>query len=1077
MAIVTTQQVIINVAVTGAQGANQLLGQLGVHTGKAGQTASASGKNMLALGNIAQTLTKALISMMGVLVAFNLLVTLPQKIMMGMVALGKTIIEMGEEISRSITQTAGLLASFATFGDTAEKSFNNAIQASRKLQMTFAQLAATSLATAEDMQKGFQVFVARGGLGMAGGDLDKAARTAAFLVNMTIALTGEQQKERQIYTEIDAFLSGQARAGAVVARLLKAQVGDLKTYLELHRQQGDLLEDLQKRFGGLNQAAARLGTTLTGSMTSIKGSLGILNEIAYRNGAFPTLQNITLQWRDTLQSAVLELGRVKNMAQGITPNTMSILRAFGALQVAIEEIVKSINAMVSAIMGVEGPAQMLEKIAGNIMKIALTASAAFKAIAVGQWSTDLEKVIQQIQKYGTLQKEGLTALESIGSYIQKMAKADVFAAEDASKISVMYENAQQAYKDYEEAVTNGKIGQGYFLTEFKNRLADLMDELQPYMATSPFGAFGKIWDQELAGADQKIKKMVSMMLMALSETNNAQTKIQSLFKSTADEADKAFARALNRLEKLKDEYYTTLFQQTGIDMLVVDYKRLAAARDLREELGAYPELLKEALSLNQKLLKLEEKITIEKAWQKAHEIYINQLKTSTDRQTGITEDYISLMNELNSAYIATTRTEDQYTAAMEQLNTVQERINLSTKIMRQEQEKLAGSILSGMMTGLFNEAELKALVAQYDALSKKLEQIMMFFDRLKVAITERAAFRQLAGDVKQYADEISTLLIRNKDLTEDLDYLRGTGQDLRPVMQDLTSNLKDIQAASQSVTEWIGYLNARLSNVPEGEQTSLRELIKQLEALDRQLKISERNTKEALGNMRVLMEDMTAFLREIWLQWGNGFVNTTEMIKETALAFFIDIAKNTGQLLAQVFQAAFEGESIIKVIKKFIGQALISLGIAAVNTGVIALIANALGGMAAVMFGMNPGAAIALIAAGTAAIAAGAALGASGGGGTKTAPQNTPVEPEPIYIRQQDVETQQGIQTVLRENTYAINRLNDEVTRLSRESGDVLVSRAVSRNPNMVVRPVMRAAANSFTVQRALGGALVGSNA
>src|SRR5512139_53515 len=256
----STQTVVINVVIRGGN-SQQLLNQLGLGGERVSRGVGAANT---AFGRLIGTLGKALISMAGVLVAFNLFVTLPQLIARGLLGLAAAMAKASEETRILIIQTAGLLASFASFGETTTESFNNAIAVSKKLQFTFAELAARSLATAEDMQKGFQVFVARGGWSFATGDMDKAAKMAAFLTNLTIALTGTLQKERQIYTEIDDLMQGQARAGSVVARLLKSQVGDLKSYLDLHRKQGDLLEDLMRMFSGIVEASNRLVDTLTG---------------------------------------------------------------------------------------------------------------------------------------------------------------------------------------------------------------------------------------------------------------------------------------------------------------------------------------------------------------------------------------------------------------------------------------------------------------------------------------------------------------------------------------------------------------------------------------------------------------------------------------------------------------------------------------------------------------------------------------------------------------------------------------------------------------------------------------------
>jgi hypothetical protein len=126
---------------------------------------------------------------------------------------------------------------------------------------------------------------------------------------------------------------------------------------------------------------------------------------------------------------------------------------------------------------------------------------------------------------------------------------------------------------------------------------------------------------------------------------------------------------------------------------------------------------------------------------------------------------------------------------------------------------------------------------------------------------------------------------------------------------------------------------------------------------------------------------------------------------------------------------------------------------------------------------------VGLLAAGVAAIAAGAALlasakgakggatsgGGAGGGSGDTAPSQ--------YIGQGNIAVQQYQMKVMENNTNATNALTNELGRLSKEKGDVLVSKAISRNPGMVTKPLTSSATRSFALQRSLGGALVGESA
>ena len=345
---ISTQTVVINIVVHGG-GSAQVLNQLGVNTANLGQKASAAAKNLHNLHQSLTVVSKALLSMVGVLIAFNLFITLPQQIARGLVGLAKAALTSADETQRAILSLAGIVATFATFGPNMATSFEVAAKASERLLVTFTQLAAKSLATPQQMMMGFQTFLARGG-GEFVKSLEEAAQVTKILVDATLALTQGQQAEKQITTEIGSLMEGQARAGSVLARLIKAQVGDLGAWLEKQKAAGTLLQSLRAMIGPLEQAGEKLGETVTGAFNSIKGSVEILNMLAMRQGGLKPILEVFRSIRDALADTLKEL---LNTPEQMSMQSKKLLGAFSMLSAAIEQVLRTIIMLVQGFTGTQ----------------------------------------------------------------------------------------------------------------------------------------------------------------------------------------------------------------------------------------------------------------------------------------------------------------------------------------------------------------------------------------------------------------------------------------------------------------------------------------------------------------------------------------------------------------------------------------------------------------------------------------------------------------------------------------------------------------------------------------------------
>jgi hypothetical protein len=217
---------------------------------------------------------------------------------------------------------------------------------------------------------------------------------------------------------------------------------------------------------------------------------------------------------------------------------------------------------------------------------------------------------------------------------------------------------------------------------------------------------------------------------------------------------------------------------------------------------------------------------------------------------------------------------------------------------------------------------------------------------------------------------------------------------------------------------------------------------------------------------------------------GSGFLNSLKLVYNFLKNNMQPVIFALGNAFGDVFQKIMEGtETALGVLRKFLGEALIMFGKWAVSTGLVEMI----GGLTVLgrSMGMNSAAGAKLMAVGLAAIAAGVAIaGSAGKGGSSSAAEKSTSsssgrekkEPEPYWVRNQEVAAQQGIQYVLEENSRAVRMLNGEISRLSKEKGDVLVTNTIKNNPKPIVNTMMKAASRSLTTRRNLGGALTDSS-
>lgn len=328
-----SQQVVVRISVQNGGQVQQTVNQIGTQ----GQAAfsgmsGAIEKTALSMGKMFLTIA-----------AWKVLITIPRELAEAFGNFTLKAIESADEMNRAFITSAAVLTTFTQFDDNLTKSFNIAIDKSKKLQVMFAQLSGTGVASIEDMQKVFEIFVSRGGLATVPNDLQKAANVTALLANAILTLTQGQQKERQLVSETSNFLSGQVTANNILARLVASQVGNLKTWVEKRKQLHDMDVELPKVLSGFVAMGDEASKTLFGMYNQILGMLELLNNIAMNGGALHTISELFSDIRATIKLAIDELIRGDLPLNFMAASTQNILFAFGLFNEIIKETIDTFS--------------------------------------------------------------------------------------------------------------------------------------------------------------------------------------------------------------------------------------------------------------------------------------------------------------------------------------------------------------------------------------------------------------------------------------------------------------------------------------------------------------------------------------------------------------------------------------------------------------------------------------------------------------------------------------------------------------------------------------------------------------
>lgn len=281
--------------------ARRAVDRVGTATRRSGRNIGFFNAAMLRLSSAIATVTKALLSMGGVLIAFNLLITIPQKILEGMVAAFRVGLKVIGEFQERVISLQAVLATAFEFAVSPITNFSRAADVAAAVIQELERRVGEMVVGIEDASVAMQTLAAVG---------SDAVKNAKDLVDLTVllsnavaAVTVGQDRQRQLSEEIRSLFTGQFRATALLTRLIFDSSEQLRRFNENIRAGGDAaaraVDDLRSRLEPFALAAQDLGQTFQGLVTTGQTLLSIFARKAFA-AIFTDLRAITRQVFDDI---------------------------------------------------------------------------------------------------------------------------------------------------------------------------------------------------------------------------------------------------------------------------------------------------------------------------------------------------------------------------------------------------------------------------------------------------------------------------------------------------------------------------------------------------------------------------------------------------------------------------------------------------------------------------------------------------------------------------------------------------------------------------------------------------------
>ena len=217
---------------------------------------------------------KALVSMMGVLVAYNLMVTLPQALIKGVVTAIGFAVDAFSKMEQNVIAIQALLAQNVIYSQDAATNFVMAGEEAIAVQKRLQEEARKTSATQEQLAQGYQAALGAGGLHYVR-TREELIQLTSLMVNAILPLTTGMNATQQIATEIRAVLGEGRISSSQLARALGISAKEMKSMLLFQKKTHDFLDKMKKKMDGFVKAQEKFAHSWEGVKSSIEDSARI----------------------------------------------------------------------------------------------------------------------------------------------------------------------------------------------------------------------------------------------------------------------------------------------------------------------------------------------------------------------------------------------------------------------------------------------------------------------------------------------------------------------------------------------------------------------------------------------------------------------------------------------------------------------------------------------------------------------------------------------------------------------------------------------------------------------------------
>ena len=226
------------------------------------------------------TMTKALLSMGIIMVAFTILVGGPIAAFFSMIAAIRATISTLAEFEQRILALQGILASTVIFLRDPVENFRNAGLVATSVVETLALRANEMVASLTEATLVFQTLLATGAQRSIR-DVDQLVDLTILLSNAIAGITTGQDRQRQLAEETRSLFTQQLRANSLLTRILFRNRREMREFFRQAEASDTVVEQLTERLSGFAAVAVELGKTLEGIKTTAQTILQVIARRAF----------------------------------------------------------------------------------------------------------------------------------------------------------------------------------------------------------------------------------------------------------------------------------------------------------------------------------------------------------------------------------------------------------------------------------------------------------------------------------------------------------------------------------------------------------------------------------------------------------------------------------------------------------------------------------------------------------------------------------------------------------------------------------------------------------------------------